>query len=59
MNEPTAGTPDTAEQVSPPPPLVPTYRRRPVVALVRYECGCLGPRGAEHECPGADEAADA
>ncbi|WP_432051284.1 hypothetical protein [Streptomyces xiamenensis] len=58
MHEPTAEPADTAEQVSP-PPLVPTYRRRPVVALVRYECGCLGPRGAEHDCPGEDEVADA
>ncbi|MFE2909997.1 hypothetical protein ACFXGC_36890 [Streptomyces olivaceus] len=41
--------------MSAPPPLVPTYRRRPVVALVRYKCGCLGPRGAEHDCPGEDE----
>jgi hypothetical protein len=58
MNEPTAEPADTAEQVSPPPPLVPPYRCRPVVALVRYECGCLGPRGAEHDCPGASEEVD-
>lgn len=60
MHEPTAEPADTAEQVSAPPPLVPDYRRRPVVAHVRYPCcGRLGPRGGEHECAALDEGGEA
>ncbi|MFE1358878.1 hypothetical protein [Streptomyces harbinensis] len=57
MQEPTAERADEAEQVTGPPPLIPMYRRRPVVAHVRYACGCLGPRDAEHDCPRAGEEA--
>ncbi|MCK1817391.1 hypothetical protein MTQ13_24435 [Streptomyces sp. XM4011] len=56
MQEPTAAGADEAEQVTAPPPLIPMYRRRPVVAHVRYACGCLGPRDAEHDCQRATEA---